>query len=37
VLIEHAELAMRHAKREGHDNYLFYQVDMLRKSRSLQS
>jgi len=37
VLIEHAELAMKHAYRQGHNNYLFYQGDMIRKSKSLLS
>lgn len=37
VLIEHAELAMKQAYRQGHNNYLFYQGEMVRKSKSMQS
>jgi len=37
VLIEHAELAMKQARRQGHNKYLFYQGDMVRKSRVLLS
>lgn len=37
LLIEHAELAMKLARRKGHNNYLFYQGDMRAKSKSLLS
>jgi len=37
ALIEHAELAMKHARRRGQNNYLFYQGDMLTKPKSLLS
>lgn len=35
MLIKHAELAMKHARDTGHDNYLFYCSDMVRKPRTL--
>jgi len=37
MLLEHAELAMKLARRRGQNNYLFYQGDMLSKPKSLLS